>query len=70
MRNRRFTAAGNEKASQDQIQSIRELAERAGYEGDLGYNAAEDLLGDGRHWAGSVERADQLIAALSAKLGE
>lgn len=69
MRNRRFTSAGNEKARQDQIQSIRELAERAGYEGDRGYNAAEDLLGDGRHWSGSVERADQLIAALSAKLG-
>jgi hypothetical protein len=70
MRNRRFSAAGNEKARQDQIQIVRELADRAGYEGDRAYNAAQELLGDGRHWSSSPERADTLIAALRAKLGE
>lgn len=70
MRNRRFTTAGNEKSRQDQIAEIRQLAERAGYEGDRGYNAAEELLGDGRGWSSSVARADQLIAALTAKLAE
>ena len=70
MRNRRFTGAGNEKARQDQIQTIRELAERAGYDGDRGFSAAQALLGDGRGWSSSPARADELITALRAKLGE
>lgn len=70
MRNERYTQAGNRKATQDQIQYIRELATRAGYVGDTGYNAANDLLGDGRGWSNSVERASAVIDALKAKLGE
>jgi hypothetical protein len=70
MRNKRFTASGREKASREQIETIRELAERAGYTGDCGYNAARDLLGDGRHWSGSPDRAEELIEALRHKLGE
>lgn len=70
MRNERITKAGNRKATQAQVQYIRELAVRAGYEGDTGYNAANDLLGDGRGWSGSVERASAVIDALKRKLCE
>ena len=70
MRDRRFTKAGNEKASQTQIATIRELATEAGFEGDRGYAAAEALLGDGRGWSASPARADELIAALRAKLAK
>lgn len=70
MRNRRFTNAGSEKARKDQIQTIRELAHRAGFTGDSAYNAAQALLGDGRGWSDNPERADQLIDALRARLGE
>ena len=51
--NRRFTGSGSEKASQSQISEIRRLAELAGYTGDRAYNAAEELLGDGRGWSSS-----------------
>jgi len=69
-RDRRFTKAGTEKATRTQIDLIRDLAERAGYSGDRGYAAAEDLLGDGRGWADTPQRAQLLIDALSAKLGD
>lgn len=68
--NRRFTRAGNEKATRNQVEYIRDLADEAGYEGDRGYSAAEDLLGDGRGWSGSKARASELIDALKSKLGQ
>ena len=56
------------KASKNQIKYIRDLAQKAGYTGDTGYNAAEDLLGDGRGWSADVKKASALIEALKAKL--
>ena len=56
-------------ASTAQITYIRTLAEQAGYEGDRGYNAANDLLGDGSRWSKTSERASALIDALKTKLG-
>jgi hypothetical protein len=70
MRNRRFTGAGSEKATKRQIDYIRDMAHRAGYTGDTAYNAAADLLGEGRGWSDSPERASELIEALKRKLGE
>jgi hypothetical protein len=68
MQTQRYTRSGSQKASHDQIQLIRELAGKAGFEGDRGYNAAEKLLGDGRKWADSPERAQKLIDALQSSL--
>ena len=56
-------------ASTAQITYIRTLAGQAGYTGDRGYAAAEDLMGDGRGWAKDSQRASALIDALKAKLG-
>jgi len=70
MRNERYTRAGERKATQRQVQYVRELAEQAGYTGDRAYNAAQDLLGDGRGWADSPESASRLISALQAKLAQ
>lgn len=59
----------SKRASTAQISYIRDLAERAGYTGDRGYNAAADLLGEGRRWNETSEQASRLIDALKAKLG-
>lgn len=55
------------KATQKQIDYIRRLAEEAGYTGDRGYNAAEDLLADGRHWKGDIRCTSALKAKLEAQ---
>lgn len=51
-----------------QIAYIKDLAEQAGYTGDRGYNAANDLLGDGRGWKDDSIAASRLIDLLIAKI--
>lgn len=51
-----------------QIEYIKDLASEAGYSGDRGYNAANDLLGDGRGWKDDIRAASQLIDLLKAKI--
>ena len=58
------------KATRKQIDYIRDLAGEAGYTGDRGYAAAEDLLGDGRGWSSDETTASTLIEALKARLGK
>jgi len=53
-------------ATQKQIDYIRDLATQTGYAGDRGYNAAEDLLGDGRRWNKDRARASRLMTRCSA----
>lgn len=57
------------KATKKQIERIEVLADMAGYTGDAGYNAAKDLLGDGRGWSADIETASNLIDALHEKIG-
>lgn len=57
------------KATRKQLEYARELARKAGYINDPGYDAADELLGDGRHWKDDAARVSKLITLLQAKLG-
>ncbi len=55
-------------ATSKQVAYILDLASQCGFSGDRGYNAAQELLGDGRRWKDTSVRASQLIDALIKKI--
>lgn len=55
-------------ATRKQIDYIRDLAEKAGYQGDKLYNAGQDILDNGQWSRWTIGQASQIIETLKQRV--